>query len=131
MRTRPFKIISSVALTMMLLVCTSCVDRPLAMKHGSAYVFTSFHDADQKFLRFLYSDDGYHWTNVPGTFLEANVGTSRQFRDPSLLRGPDGIFHLVWTAGWHGDLGFGYASSKDLIHWSEQKFIPVMTNEPT
>jgi len=98
---------------------------------GSVYLFTSFHDADQKFLRFLYSFDGYHWTNMPGTFLAANVGTSRQFRDPSVTRGPDGVFHLVWTAGWHGDRGFGYASSTDLIHWSEQMFVPVMTNEPT
>ena len=97
----------------------------------SLYLFTSFRDADQNFLRFLYSYDGYHWTNVPGTFLEAKVGGSKQFRDPSLLRGPDGIFHLVWTTGWHGDQGFGYAESKDLIHWSEQKFVPVMTNEPT
>src|SRR5580693_9112231 len=98
---------------------------------GPAYLFTSFRDADQKYLRYLYSFDGYHWTNVPGTFLEANVGTNKQFRDPSLLRGPDGVFRLVWTAGWHGDLGFGCASSTDLIHWSEQKLIPVMTNEPT
>jgi hypothetical protein len=98
--------------------------------NGSVCLFTSFRDADQKYLRFLYSFDGYHWTNVPGTFLEANAGTSKQFRDPSLVRGPDGTFHLVWTAGWHGDQGFGYASSKDLMHWSEQKFIPVMTTEP-
>jgi hypothetical protein len=96
----------------------------------SAYLFTSFHDADQKYLRFLYSFDGYHWTNVPGTFLEANVGTSKQFRDPSITRGPDGIFRLVWTAGWHDDQGFGCASSTDLIHWSGQRFVPVMTNEP-
>ena len=102
-----------------------------ATNQGSVYLFTSFRDADQKFLRFLYSDDGYHWTNVPGTFLEANVGASKQFRDPSISRGPDGIFHLVWTAGWHGEQGFGYAESKDLIHWSEQKFIPVMADEPT
>lgn len=102
-----------------------------AIKPESAYLFTSFHDADQKYLRFLYSFDGYHWTNVPGTFLEANVGTSKQFRDPSIGRGPDGVFRLVWTAGWHGDQGFGCASSKDLIHWSEQRFVPVMTNEPT
>lgn len=102
-----------------------------AEAESPVYLFTSFRDADQKFLRFLYSFDGYHWTNVPGTFLEANVGTNRQFRDPSLLRGPDGVFHLVWTAGWHGDQGFGCAESTDLIHWSEQKFIPVMTNEPT
>jgi hypothetical protein len=96
----------------------------------SAYLFTSFHNADQKYLRFLYSVDGYHWTNVPGTFLEASVGVNKQFRDPSVLRGPDGMFRLVWTAGWHGDPGFGYASSRDLIHWSAQQFVPVMTNEP-
>lgn len=102
-----------------------------AAETNSVYLFTSFRDADQKFLRFLYSHDGYHWTNVPGTFLEANVGAARQFRDPSLSRGPDGTFHLVWTAGWHDSEGFGYASSKDLVHWSEQQFIRVMTNEPT
>ncbi|HXS68099.1 MAG TPA: glycoside hydrolase family 43 protein [Candidatus Polarisedimenticolia bacterium] len=97
----------------------------------SVYLFTSFHNADQKFLRFLYSDDGYHWTNVPGTFLEANVGEAKQLRDPSLLRGPDGTYQLVWTTGWHDPKGFGHASSTDLIHWSEQQFVPVMTNEPT
>ena len=97
----------------------------------SAYLFTSFHDADQKYLRFLYSFDGYHWTNVPGTFLEANIGAHKQFRDPSVARGPDGTFHLVWTSAWHDDQGFGCAHSKDLIHWSPQQFVPVMTNEPT
>ena len=114
-----------------LLTCASGAQGMPAAKPGSVYLFTSFHDADQKFLRFLYSFDGYHWTNVPGTFLEANVGISQQFRDPSLARGPDGVFHLVWTAGWHGDQGFGCASSSDLIHWSAQQLVPVMTNEPT
>ncbi len=51
-------------------------------------------------------------------------------RDPSLVRGPDDTFHLVWTTGWRKDQGFGYASSKDLVNWSEQKFIPVMAHEP-
>jgi hypothetical protein len=115
----------------LVLICSSCASQPSSAGRKSVYLFTSFRDGDQKYLRFLYSGDGYHWTNVPGTFLEANAGASRQFRDPSLLRGPDGVFHLVWTAGWHGDQGFGYAASKDLIHWSDQKFVPVMTNEPT
>ena len=121
------------AATLVVLLNTSCaIKSPShAAQNDFAYLFTSFHDADQKFLRFLYSFDGYHWTNVPGSFLEANVGPSKQFRDPSIVRGPDGTFHLVWTAGWHDDQGFGYANSRDLIHWSEQKFIPVMTNEPT
>ena len=119
------------ALMFGVLLCASCASTRLPTVGGDVYLFTSFRDADQKFLRFLYSFDGYHWTNVPGTFLEANVGVSKQFRDPSITRGLDGTFHLVWTAGWHGDQGFGYAESRDLIHWSEQKFIPVMTNEPT
>ena len=121
-------------LVIIFLLCASVLAESAAAPASGAdsvYLFTSFRDADQKFLRFLYSDDGYHWTNVPGTFLEANVGGSKQFRDPSLVRGPDGLFHLVWTAGWHGDQGFGCASSTDLIHWSEQQFVPVMTNEPT
>jgi hypothetical protein len=113
------------------LLCASCAGTHPTATGGDVFLFTSFRDADQKFLRFLYSFDGYHWTNVPGTFLEANGGASKQFRDPSITRGPDGTFHLVWTSAWHSDQGFGYAESKDLIHWSEQKFIPVMTNEPT
>ncbi len=47
-------------------------------------------------------------------------------RDPSVAQGADGTFHLVWTSSWKGDLGFGYASTKDFIHWSPEKFIPVM-----
>ena len=59
---------------------------------GPVYLFTSFRDADQKFLRFLYSFDGYNWTNVPGTFLEAKVGVSKEFRDPSLRAGRTEFF---------------------------------------
>lgn len=128
MRTGFFRWFCLLTLTLPWLRAATCL---AGSKAETAYLFTSFRDADQKYLRYLYSYDGYHWTNVPGTFLEAQVGTNKQFRDPSLLRGPDGVFHLVWTAGWHGDPGFGYASSKDLIHWSPQQFIPVMTNEPT
>ncbi|RME90322.1 MAG: hypothetical protein D6766_13470 [Verrucomicrobia bacterium] len=51
-------------------------------------------------------------------------------RDPCLARGPDGVFHLVWTTSWRGKT-IGHASSRDLIHWSEQQDIPVMAHEPT
>ena len=119
------------------LLLASCATRHSEVKkedphaNDPVYLFTSFHDSDQKFLRFLWSEDGYHWTNVPGTFLEADVGEAKQIRDPSIARGPDGVFHLVWTAGWHDGTGFGYASSTDLVHWSQQEFIPMMANEPT
>jgi alpha-L-fucosidase len=96
-----------------------------------AYLFTSFRGNGEDGLRVLYSFDGYKWMNVPGAFLKPLVGPSKLMRDPSLVRGPDGVFHLVWTTGWKKDQGFGYSSSKDLVHWSPQQFIPVMEHEPT
>jgi len=51
-------------------------------------------------------------------------------RDPSITRGKDGTYHMVWTTDWKGGNGFGYASSKDLMHWSSQQYIPVMKHEP-
>ncbi|MCX7722345.1 MAG: alpha-L-fucosidase [Verrucomicrobiae bacterium] len=98
--------------------------------HAPVYLFATFKEPEQDGLRFAYSFDGYHWSNVPGLFLKANVGRQKIMRDPSICRGPDGTWHLVWTCSWHTEHGFGYASSKDLVHWSEQQWIPVMTHEP-
>lgn len=95
------------------------------------YLFTSFRGNGEDGLRFLYSFDGMKWMNVPGAFLKPLVGPSKLMRDPSLVRGPDGVFHLVWTTGWSKDQGFGHSSSKDLVHWSPQQFVPVMEHEPT
>lgn len=95
-----------------------------------AYIFTSFHEPATEGLRMLYSYDAYHWTDLNKTLLKPEIGTQKVMRDPSIVQGPDGTFHLVWTCSWKGDKGFGYASSKDLIHWSEQKFLPVMESEP-
>ena len=99
--------------------------------NSSAYLFTSFRGNGEDGLRLAYGFDGYHWTNLPGTFLKPSVGKLKLMRDPSLLRAPDGMFHMVWTTGWRDDQGFGYASSRDLIQWSDQKFIPAMAHEAT
>lgn len=94
-------------------------------------MFTSFHEPATGGLRLLYSYDGYHWTDLADSFLLPKVGTKPVMRDPSICRGPDGTFHLVWTSSWEGDKGFGYASSRDLIHWSDEQYIDVMSGEPT
>ena len=94
------------------------------------YVSTSFHEPANEGLRFIYSYDGINWNPIEGTFLAPKVGNQKVMRDPSIVKGPDGTFHLVWTSSWRGDKGFGYASSKDLIHWSEERFITVM-DDPT
>ncbi len=93
-------------------------------------MFTSFKEPATEGLRFLYSYDGYHWTRIDTTFLKPMI-SDKVMRDPSIVQGPDGTFHLVWTSAWKGNKGFGYSSSKDLIHWSDQRLIDVMKNEPT
>jgi hypothetical protein len=90
------------------------------------YFFTSFNEPATDGLRLLYSYDARHWTDLGAVLLKPQVGNQKVMRDPSIVQGPDGIFHLVWTSSWRGDLGFGHASSKDLIHWSEQQLVPVM-----
>jgi beta-xylosidase len=80
------------------------------------------------------SKDGLNWTELKApngkSFLEPQVG-GKLMRDPCLRRGPDGVFHLVWTTSWGRPPVFGYASSMDLIHWSDEQAIPVMENDPT
>lgn len=93
------------------------------------YFFTSFNEPATEGLRLLYSYDARHWTDLGAVLLKPQVGNQKVLRDPSIAQGPDGTFHLVWTSSWRGDLGFGHAFSKDLIHWSEQKFLPVMAHD--
>ena len=94
------------------------------------YLFTSFREPATDGLYFLTSRDGYRWTDLGGSWLHPAIGEKKLMRDPSMAQGADGVWRLVWTSGWNGDKGFGYASSKDLIHWSDQQFIPVMQREP-
>lgn len=109
---------------LLLILCIAC------RSPKDVYLFTSFREPGQDGLHLLYSYNGYDWTDIPGAVLTPQVG-GKILRDPSIQQGPDGTFHLVWTTAWKGDNGFGYASSKDLIHWSDQRFIPVMAHEPT
>lgn len=92
-----------------------------------AYLFTYFREPNgNDGLHLAFSRDGLRWEPLgPAghTWIQPTLAT-KCMRDPCLQRGPDGTFFLVWTTGW-GDKGFGYASSKDLVRWSPQKWIPV------
>ena len=94
------------------------------------YLFTSFRGNGEDGLHLATSEDGYHWTalNQDRSFLRPSVGKGKLMRDPSLAQAKDGTFHLVWTTGWT-DQTIGYASSRDLVHWSEQQALAVMTHE--
>lgn len=95
-----------------------------------AYMFSSFHEPADEGLRFLYSYDGYNWEALNNIYLKPELGSQKIMRDPSIIRDKHGTYHLVWTIAWRGDKGIGYASSKDLIHWENEKILPVMEHEP-
>jgi predicted GH43/DUF377 family glycosyl hydrolase len=97
-----------------------------------AYLISYFTRNGEDGLHFAYSRDGLVWKALKNeqSFLKPIVGTSKLMRDPCILRGQDGLFHMVWTAGWN-EHGIGYASSKDLVHWSEEQYLTVMAHEPT
>lgn len=125
------KTLKNLCLFLLLAVCLGSCNSKKKTEPAQVYMFTSFHEPATDGLRFLYSYDGYKWDSIPGIFLKPEVGKQKIMRDPSIARGKDGTFHLVWTCSWKGDLGFGYSSSKDLKNWSKQEFIPVMAFDTT
>lgn len=104
----------------------SVAAQPSAPSRPEAYLFSYFTGNGEDGLHFARSDDGARWRRVADgrAFLAPAVGT-RLMRDPSIVRGPDARFHLVWTTGWW-DHGFGVAHSGDLQRWTEQTFVPVL-----
>lgn len=103
----------------------------IAAQAADNYLFAYFTENGQDGLHFARSTDGYKWDKVAGgrSFLTPVVGNSKLMRDPCIVRGPDGTFHMVWTSGWNEN-NIGYASSKDLVNWSPQQQVPVMAHEP-
>lgn len=98
---------------------------------STAYLFSYFIGNGEDGLHLAWSADGYRWEALNGgrSFLKPEVGESKLMRDPCLLLGPEGTFHMVWTTAWNGKT-IGYASSADLLTWSPQQAIPVMDHEP-
>ncbi|WP_215224432.1 glycoside hydrolase family 43 protein [Echinicola shivajiensis] len=94
------------------------------------YLFSYFMGNGEDGLHLAYSEDGLTWEalNENKSILTPTAGKDKLMRDPCIIRGGDGKFHMVWTVSWN-EKGLGYASSKDLINWSEQQFIPVMEHE--
>jgi hypothetical protein len=119
------------------LAASACASAPHAAvtatdAAGDRYVFSYFKGNGEDGLHLAYSEDGLKWRALNGdsAFFKPTVGKEKLTRDPSIVRGPDGTYHMVWTAGWN-EHGFGYARSKDLITWTNETYVPVMAHEPT
>ncbi|MCH7414545.1 glycoside hydrolase family 43 protein [Belliella sp. R4-6] len=94
------------------------------------YVFSYFTGNGEDGLHLSYSLDGLNWETLQEgkSFLTPTAGDDKLMRDPCIIKGGDGLYHMVWTVSWN-EKGLGYASSPDLIHWSKQMTIPVMAHE--
>ena len=114
-----------------LIVCIGyCIDGFAQKKdEHSVYAFSYFKGNGEDGLHLAYSEDGWKWETLQNdaSFLMPELSSDQLMRDPCIIRGGDGRFHMVWTVSWT-DRGIGYASSDDLIHWSEQQYIPVMAH---
>jgi len=94
------------------------------------YMFCYFKNNGQDGLHLAFSYDGRRYNSLKNdsSFLTPVISKDKLMRDPCIIRGADGLFHMVWTVSWTAK-GIGYASSADLVHWSEQQYIPVMESE--
>jgi len=109
-------------------VMMSLIRPPLSA--AADFAFTFFRGNGEAGVYLALSGDGTNWREVNGgrPILVPRVG-GKLTRDPSVCRGPDGQYHMVWTSSWKDD-GFGLGHSKDLLNWSEQEYIPVNRDEP-
>lgn len=112
-------------------MCLMAAWTACAQPADSVYAFSYFKGNGEDGLHLAYSEDGFNWQslNNGGSFLQPELSADKLMRDPCIIRGGDGRFHMVWTVSWT-DQGIGYASSDDLILWSDQQYIPVMAHEP-
>lgn len=117
--------ILSILTVFMVLGCQDKVE-----KQEEVFLFSYFKNNGEDGLHLAYSYDGLKWEalNDDKSFLTPELSKDKLMRDPCIIKGPDGKFHMVWTVSWE-EKGIGYANSSDLINWSEQKFIPVMQHE--
>lgn len=97
----------------------------MASTTSSIYLFAYFTGNGEGGMKLASSPDGLIWEPVSDQFL---IAPERGLmRDPFLYLGPDEQFHLIWTTNWESQ-EIGYASSADLVNWSKQISLPVMSS---
>ncbi|WP_168121803.1 LamG-like jellyroll fold domain-containing protein [Paenibacillus sp. HB172176] len=86
------------------------------------------HKVEQ--LHYAYSRDGRRWfeLNENKPVWASTLGEGI-LRDPFIGQGPDGRWHLVYTIRPMGP-SIGYAVSDDLVHWREERALPLMKDIP-
>lgn len=101
-----------------------------ALSAAEPLLFVYFREPANMGVFFATSSDGYRWAPANGGKPWVPIQFAGELmRDPFITRGPDHQFHMVWTWAWRGT-SIGYAHSPDLVHWSDQQEIPIMSGTP-
>lgn len=91
------------------------------------FLFAYFLGGGNSGMHLAWSEDGYAWKQLSESraVIAPDEGL---MRDPFLLWSEsEQQFHLIWTTEWNSDT-IGHATSRDLLQWSKQEKIPVMSN---
>src|SRR5438876_12388028 len=86
---------------------------PAGATEPQAFLFSYFTRNGEDGVHLAYSRDGISWLALLGGRPVIRPAVEGQgigwqqwstraalMRDPSILRGPDGVFHLAWTIAW-------------------------------
>jgi len=108
-----------------LLALFSCIREKKETGEKRVFVFYYFEGniGERGGLFAAYSRDLKTWHKLADSLTAPSIGEWGVFRDPSVMRTDDGVFHLVWTCG---KSGFGYANSINGICWEDIRFVPVV-----
>jgi hypothetical protein len=89
------------------------------------FVFAYFTGNGEDGMK-LATGDGREFRSIGGggSVMRSALGGGL-VRDPSIVRGPDGKWHAVWTTGWWAG-AFGFAHSDDLVTWYMRRGIRAM-----
>ena len=85
----------------------------------------SYFTTSAETLHYAYSLDGLTWIslNNGNTIVSSSIG-NRSMRDPCVVRGQDGVFHLMATNSWKSREIVVFDST-DLINWTNQRLVTV------
>jgi autotransporter-associated beta strand protein len=108
-----------------------------AAGEDTVYLFSYFYDNGTDGyngldgLHLAYSLDGlsYHAVNGDAGIVQ-DTQSAPFMRDPSIIYGQDGLFHLTYTTAWYVT-NFGYMDSPDLLTWNNKKQVNIMGSVPT